>query len=66
MFNHSLLSDISLEQQEILCGGTNSSNNEDDDFDKFKDKDKLKNKNITNFMILQKDIRGPVNIKVSL
>ncbi|YAF97366.1 MAG: hypothetical protein AB3A66_06805 [Nodularia sp. CChRGM 3473] len=66
MFNHSLLSDISLEQQELLCGGINSSNNEDDDFDKFKDKDKLKNKIITNFMILQKDIRGPVNIKVSL
>ncbi|MBE9199354.1 MULTISPECIES: hypothetical protein [unclassified Nodularia (in: cyanobacteria)] len=59
------LLDLTLVEQELLSGGQNS-DDEDDDFDKFKDKDKQKDKNITNFLIAQKDISGSVEINLNI
>ncbi|MDB9374327.1 hypothetical protein [Nodularia sphaerocarpa] len=71
MSNQSLytmfLFDLPLEEQELLSGGQNS-DDEDSDSDKFKykDKDKQKDKNITDFLIYQKDISGTVEINLNI
>lgn len=59
------LSDLTLVEQELLSGGQNS-DDQNGDFDKFKDKEKQKDKNITNFLIAQKDISGSVEINLNI
>lgn len=64
-FYSMFLSDLTLVEQELLSGGQNP-DDENGDFDKFKDKDKQKDKNITNFLIAQKDISGSVEINLNI
>ncbi len=61
------LVELTLVEQELLSGGQNS-DDQNGDFDKFKDKDKekQKDKNITNFLIAQKDISGSVEINLTI
>jgi hypothetical protein len=63
---HSMfLFDLTLMEQELLSGGQNS-DDENGDFDKFKQKEKQKDKNITNFLIAQQDISGSVEINLTI
>ncbi|GAX38687.1 hypothetical protein [Nodularia sp. NIES-3585] len=57
--------DLTLVEQELLSGGQKP-DDENGDFDKSKEKEKQKDKNITNFLIAQKDISGSVEINLTI